>query len=136
MKYDIIGGETMEDFNDEIMTIGNLIELALEYPNHVFRFLGTDYYPDHLEPWRDSCDIPCIVYSKNAISGAVLARILLGDLVLHHQDYKGNMYKYDRNDTFYVSEHDKCEEYMVVGQSVSAGNKYGEVLLLTKKILG
>lgn len=61
MSYDFIDGSNgCEDVT--FYTIADLIKLGDKYPTHVFRFVGTQYYPQELTSWRGVYALPAIDY--------------------------------------------------------------------------
>jgi len=127
MDYHIIGGDTKEEAV-HFYRIFDLIELALCYKKHNFRFLGTDYSPKEITSWRGSYSIPAIEYCDEKINGKDLAKILKKGLSSVHTGYKGGDYQYTDDEEFYVAKYGCSEEYKVIGYE----NKDSEIILLTR----
>lgn len=128
MQYDVInyGGEYSDD--PDFYTIRQLMDIASQYPEHIFKFIGTDYSPEELMSWRGSYDLPAISYSFKQINGQQLLEMLIGCLNTEHYGYKGGQYKYHDFMEFYVSAYGCAEEYKVCGHQATNT----EVVLLTK----
>lgn len=127
MEYHIIGGDTKDEIV-HFFTIGCLIELANKYQKKVFRFLDTDYYPEDLNSWRGSYNLPSVDYGHIPITGLNLAKSLSIGLAHEHTGWKGGEYTYELTDEFYVARNGCAEEYKVVGYE----NKDNEIILLTR----
>lgn len=130
MEYDIVGGYgRIEDDYQEPYTLEGLIKVLEVNSDKFVVFVGTRSKSiGYLCSWRGSYDIPAITYDGEVRKAGVIAEELQEALKKEHYGYKGGQYKYEKDDTFYVSERGTSEEYKIVGFEVQDD----KLILLTK----
>lgn len=127
MNYDYIDGGNGTE-NQTFYTIADLIRLGDKYPTHIFRFVGTQYYPNELISWRGAYHLAAIDYSDEPIHGINLANKLRSGLLKTHYGYKGGEYRYNEYDEPRISRYNLADDYKIVGHDVFDN----EIVLNTK----
>lgn len=129
MNYDCIDGSTIcEEEEIEFFSIQKLIDLANNFKECEFYFVGTNYSVGSLCSWRGSYDTPAITPVLEVKKGKQIAKELEEALKKTHHGYKGGQYKYMGEYEFYVADWGSSREHKVVDYSVEKG----KVTLLTK----
>lgn len=128
MGWDVVGHYYETQDNYDFFTIQDLIGLGNKYPDHVFKFVETNYSPQRLMSWRGAYDLPAIEYGVETKTGKEIAKFLTEQLNETHYGYKGGEYNYRVSDEFYVASYGCSDETKVVGHEVVGD----EVILLTK----
>lgn len=105
--------------NDGFFTFFDLVQLCVQYPDHIFKFIGTDYSPCTIISWRGSYDLPAILATEQEIVGSDIRDMIYKDLNEIHEGYKGGEYKYNLHDEFYVTiDYSAASEHAVDGYHV------------------
>lgn len=89
--------------NDGFFTFFDLVQLCTQYPDHTFKFIGTNYSPCTIISWRGSYDLPAILATEQEITGNDLCDMIYKELDEIHEGYKGGEYTYNLHDEFYVT---------------------------------
>ena len=89
--------------SDGFFTFFDLVQVCTQYPDHIFKFIGTDYSPCTIISWRGSYDLPAILATEQEIIGSDLCKMIYKELGEIHGGYKGGEYKYNLHDEFYVT---------------------------------
>lgn len=89
--------------SDGFFTFFDLVQLCAQYPDHIFKFIGTNYSPCTIISWRGSYDLPAILATEQEIIGSDLCEMIYKELGEIHGGYKGGEYKYNLHDEFYVT---------------------------------
>lgn len=89
--------------SDGFFTFFDLVQLCTQYPDHIFKFIGTNYSPCTIISWRGSYDLPAILATEQEIIGSDLCKMIYKELGEIHGGYKGGEYKYNLHDEFYVT---------------------------------
>ena len=106
--------------NDDWYTIGDLIYLCREHPEHKVYFIGTNYSPKSLISWRGNYCEPAILASSSLLNGSEVANNIEKELQETHYGYKGGEYTYYEGDVFRVvlcsssSAYHSVDDYKVV----------------------
>lgn len=80
----------------------NLISNRNLYPQHEFKFIGTQLYPNSIISWRGSYDIPALLAGYDPKIGAEISDFIYRQIEKIHTGYKGGEYGYALDDEFYV----------------------------------
>ena len=89
--------------SDEFFTFFDLVQVCVQYPDHIFKFIGTNYSPCTIISWRGSYNLPAILATDNEITGSDLYDMIYKELDEIHEGYKGGEYTYNLHDEFYVT---------------------------------
>jgi hypothetical protein len=109
-------------------TFQDLVDVCGKYPEKLFRFKETDYYPNSIESWRGVYSLASMDYTNTPKTGDEVANTILTEIEQEHTAWKGGEYSYSLNDDFYISEFGRCEEHKIYGYEVNET----EVILLTE----
>ena len=100
-------------------TFFDLVQLCTQYPDHIFKFIGTNYSPCTIISWRGSYNLPAILATEQEIIGSDLYDMIYKELDEVHEVYKGGEYKYYLHDEFYVTiDYSSASEHAVDGYHV------------------
>ena len=128
MGWDVVGHYYQTEDIYSFFTIQDLIDLGNKYPDHVFKFVETNYSPQRLMSWRGCYSLPAIEYGTELKTGKQIAKFLVEQLNETHYGYKGGEYTYNPNQEFYVASYGCNEETKIISHEVFNN----EVVLLTK----
>lgn len=105
--------------SNEFYTFFDLVQLCVQYPDHVFKFIGTNYSPCTIISWRGSYNLPAILAMSKEITGSELYDVIYKELDEIHEGYKGGEYTYELYDEFYVTvDYSVASEHAVDGYHV------------------
>lgn len=99
-------------------TFEDLLNLCESYPEHIFKFEGTDYTPKSIQSWRGRYDLASMDYDTEDRYGKEIAKIIKEGLGKIHTAWKGGEYQYYLDDEFYISIFGRCEEHKIYDYKV------------------
>lgn len=124
-EYSVVGGYSYEsETKPEPLDIDELTMIGRTHADKFIKFDGSRYTPESLGSWRGSYDLPALTYGITPITGLEFATLLENQVEQIHYGYKGGEYKYQLDDTPYISAYGNCEEHKVVGYYVDGDTVY------------